>query len=211
MKRSIAFSLCWLAVKCYAQFTGGIGGGGFTACTGSFTLLPVELLYFTAMPEGDGVVLNWATATELNNAGFQVERSGDGERFTIIIRVPGMGTTQQVTEYKELDRDPLPGLSYYRLRQTDLDGTETWSNTVAVQWEQDTPIAYPNPVHDVVTIAGIGPDAVVEVLDPLGRLLRVERSTGEHFTLETIALPAGRYTARIIEGNNVRTISLIKD
>lgn len=211
MKKLFGILLCCITSATSAQFTGGIGGGGFTACTGSFTLLPVELLYFTAMPEGDGVVLNWATATELNNAGFQVERSGDGERFETIIRMPGMGTTQQVTEYKELDRDPLPGLSYYRLRQTDIDGTETWSNTVAVQWEQDVPVAYPNPVHDVVTIAGIGPDAVVEVLDPIGRLLRVERSTGEHFTLETIAWPAGRYTARIIEGNNVRTISLIKD
>ena len=208
--RALLLFLSLLPSVVQAQFTGGIGGGGFTACTGSFTLLPVELLYFTAVPEGEHVALHWATATELNNAGFQVERSGDGERFETIIRTPGMGTTQQVTEYKEVDHDPLPGLSYYRLRQTDLDGTETWSNTVAVQWEQELPVAYPNPVHDVVTIAGIGPDAVVELLDPLGRLLRVERSTGEHFTLETIAWPAGRYTARIIEGNNVRTISLIK-
>ena len=210
MKKLFGIAICCITSATSAQYTGGIGGGGFTACTGSFTLLPVELLYFTAVPEGEHVALHWATATELNNAGFQVERSGDGERFETIIRTPGMGTTQQVTEYKEVDHDPLPGLSYYRLRQTDLDGTETWSNTVAVQWEQELPVAYPNPVHDVVTIAGIGPDAVVELLDPLGRLLRVERSTGEHFTLETIAWPAGRYTARIIEGNNVRTISLIK-
>lgn len=210
MRKVFVIPFIGLGLATSAQYTGGTGGGGFTACTGSFTLLPVELLYFRAVPEGEHVALHWATATELNNAGFQVERSGDSERFASIIRVPGMGTTQQVTEYKELDHDPLPGLSYYRLRQTDIDGTETWSNTVAVQWEQEVPIAYPNPVHDVVTIAGIGPDAVVELLDPLGRLLRVERSTGEHFTLDAIAWPAGRYTARIIEGNNVRTISLIK-
>lgn len=210
MRRALGISFFGLHLAVAAQYTGGTGGGGFTACTSSSTLLPVELLYFTAMPEGEGVALHWATATELNNAGFQVERSSDGEHFVTIIRTPGMGTTQQVTEYKELDRDPLPGLSYYRLRQTDHDGTETWSNTVAVQWEQDQLRAYPNPVHDVVHLVGIGPDAVVEVLDPLGRTMRVDQSTGEPFTLDATPWPTGRYTARIIEGDRVRSISLIK-
>lgn len=210
MRKLVAIALCCMSMSAVAQYTGGTGGGGFTNCSSGFTVLPVELLYFTAMPEGGRVALQWATATELNNAGYQVERSSDGERFDAIIHVPGMGTTQQVTAYQALDRDPLPGLSYYRLRQTDLDGTATWSNMVAVQREQDLLLAYPNPVEHVLHIAGIGPDAVVEVFDPMGRMVLERQGTGEQLTLEVGHWPPGLYTARVVGGNNVRAISLIK-
>jgi hypothetical protein len=210
MRKLIAIALGCATTASVAQYTGGIGGGGFTSCSSSFTALPVELLHFTAVPEGPHVTLHWTTASELNNAGFQVERSSDGERFDAIIHVPGMGTTQQVTEYQALDRDPLPGLSYYRLRQTDLDGTVTWSDVVVVVREQDRLGAYPNPVEQVLHITGLEPGAVVEIIDPIGRMIITEQSQGAQLTLDAAHWPSGRYTARVITGIAVRSISIVR-
>ncbi len=89
----------------------------------SITTLPVTLLYFRAFAD-DGVVrLDWATASERNNDYYSIERSVDGLGFTEVLRVHSLGNSQQQTIYDAIDSDPLLGTSYYRLRQTDTDGT----------------------------------------------------------------------------------------
>lgn len=210
MRKLFAIALCSLSIASAAQYTGGTGGGGFTNCSSAFAMLPVELLHFTATPESEQVALQWATATELNNAGFHVERSSDGERYDAILEVEGMGTTQQVTHYAVIDRAPLPGLSYYRLRQTDLDGTETLSDAVAIEREHGALGAYPNPTADVLHITGLEDGAWVEILDPVGRVIAMERSQGAQLTLDATRWPAGRYTARVVSASGVRSIGIIK-
>lgn len=98
--------------------------------------LPAELTSFTAAADADEVRLDWTTATERNNHFFTVERSADGvddESFEPVLRVASLGDSQHETYYVTADEHPLPGTSYYRLRQTDLDGTTTIvSEVVAV-------------------------------------------------------------------------------
>lgn len=210
MRKVTAIAFCCLASASVAQYIGGTGGGGATNCSFDFAMLPVELLHFTAKPEGEHVALQWASATELNNAGFQVERSGDGVRYDAILEVQGMGTTQQVTHYAVMDRAPLPGLSYYRLRQTDFDGSATWSDVVVVERGQGPLGAYPNPVEEMLHITGLTPDAVVEVIDPIGRLVIKEQSQGAQITLDAAEWPSGRYTARVVTGSEVRSIGIMR-
>lgn len=134
-----------------------LGAGGANAFSGTYldgnrdcsVNFPVELLEFTATPNGSVVDLEWATASEYNNKFFSVERSVDGRLFQELVRVSGQGTTSQLTSYQEIDSNPVPGYSYYRLRQVDLDGTFTRSDVVEVFFDPEAVElglqVYPNP------------------------------------------------------------------
>ena len=92
--------------------------------------LPITLLELKATPYPDHVLVEWTTASEWDNKLFTVERSPDGAHFSAIGTLPGAGDSQGTLHYSLSDRQPLPGLSYYRLRQTDEDGTSTLSDVV---------------------------------------------------------------------------------
>jgi hypothetical protein len=94
--------------------------------------IPVELTSFTAAANGNNVVLNWATATEKNNQGFEIQRN-NGNGFTTIGFVKGNGTTTQPQSYTFVDRNLNSGKYAYRLKQIDFDGTSDFSKTVEVE------------------------------------------------------------------------------
>jgi len=109
--------------------------------------LPVDLLYFNAKANSKAVALEWETASEINNDYFEVLRSEDGESFEHVEQVIGQGTKSTNTRYLEEDAKPLPGVSYYKLKQVDFDGKFTFSETKSVRFE-DLNIffnIYPNP------------------------------------------------------------------
>lgn len=116
---------------------------------GSTTLdnpLPIELTSFVALTDEDRVQLKWSTASELNNDFFAVERSSTGEVFQELFRVTGAGTTNLARSYEAFDEAPLAGPSFYRLRQTDFDGSIAYSNVVRVEMDADSFWAItPNP------------------------------------------------------------------
>ncbi len=104
----------------------GIGGGINNP-------LPIELLSFTAKYQDGKVLLKWATGSEINNDFFTLERSHDAVNAEAIGFVEGAGNSSQTLHYNFVDHDPLPGISYYRLKQTDYDGSFEYSQWVAVQ------------------------------------------------------------------------------
>lgn len=121
-------------------------------------VLPVELTSFTAQVRGAAVVLAWSTASEKNNDRFVVERSLDGQLFQALATVPGAGTTATPTRYTSTDARPLPGRSYYRLKQIDLDGSVHYAPVVSVQVAEVPATtaaaftAYPNPTTNCLTL-----------------------------------------------------------
>ncbi|RZK48042.1 MAG: hypothetical protein EOO59_17090, partial [Hymenobacter sp.] len=123
------------------QYAGPAGSGitqqvvpNGVLCSSSTTRpLPVVLTRFAAQAAGQAVAVSWATASEQHSAWFEVERSADGVAFAKIGRVAAAGTTSQGQQYQLSDRAPLPGTSYYRLRQIDLDGTAHYSPVATVQ------------------------------------------------------------------------------
>lgn len=88
-------------------------------------VLPVELLDFTARPENNQVLVQWTTATEINNDYFTIERSVDGILYEELAIVDGAGNSTAQLEYAIYDAHPYPGTSYYRLIQTDFNGART--------------------------------------------------------------------------------------
>jgi hypothetical protein len=121
------------------------GTGGITAI-----VLPVDLIQFSAIFNGDRVNISWSTATELNNDRFIIERSKDGFEWQEIITTSGAGNSTSVVEYFESDYNPLPGVSYYRLKQVDFDGKSQTFNVVPVENNISGKTAFtifPNPTN----------------------------------------------------------------
>lgn len=144
--------------------------------SGQASSLPVELLSFTAERISPAnVQLSWSTATERNNAGFEVWRQVEGEAaFSMVAWVDGAGDSQQLLEYHHADNNPATQVSYYQLRKVDHDGTSAWSPVVAVQGSAPSGlVVIPNPAHGHFTLRGAdelqGP---VELRDASGRLIR---------------------------------------
>lgn len=193
-----------------------------TASTSSFdfvwalvqgsTPLPVELLHFDARPEEAEVLCTWATATETNNDFFTVERSADGETFSDIGEVDGAGQSQATVAYAFSDDAPLDGLSYYRLRQTEVDGTETWSQAVAVWRGAPTGelMVYPNPCADELFVAG-GElvEELVSIIDATGRVV-VDRALPAGARVDVSALPSGSYVLELTTSGGRRSARFVK-
>ncbi|MEX0812861.1 MAG: T9SS type A sorting domain-containing protein [Chitinophagales bacterium] len=114
--------------------------------------LPIELLEFAGKKSGSSVALQWVTATEINNDYYSLERSLDGINFTSIATINGAGNSLEQLNYQHFDSDPADGINYYRLKQTDFDGTYTYSSVISVEFSNPennilTANIYPNPVN----------------------------------------------------------------
>ena len=115
--------------------TGMTSHGQFGIGSGSSNPLPISLLYFKAKLNENIVKLCWATASELNNDYFTIERSSDGIHFEEIIRQRGAGNNSFTLYYSTEDVNPLNGYNYYRLKQTDFDGHFTYSEFETVKFK----------------------------------------------------------------------------
>jgi|GEM_PF-3203778 len=142
--------------------------------------LPVQLISFNAKLQNKEVALTWATASEINNDYFTVERSADGAHFEDILTKQGAGNSQAVNNYTAFDEQPLPGISYYRLKQTDFNGASktfnivTVNNNVSIQ-DFNIASAYPTLFSDHFTIDYKVPasgDVRVVVTDMTGAIVR---------------------------------------
>jgi alpha-tubulin suppressor-like RCC1 family protein len=137
------------------------------------TLLPIELLNFSAKMLNGSVALQWTTASETNNDHFTVERSHDAENFETIGTIKGAGTTSQMINYSSFDEQPFIDISYYRIKQTDYDGKYSYSQIVAVEKTQNfIGYIFPNPATGSFAIELNSPDknmALVVMQDMLGR------------------------------------------
>ncbi len=174
----------------------------------SFTPLPVELIAFTGERINEGeVALRWSTATEHNNAGFEVWRKIEGETdFKEVIWVDGAGESQSLLEYGLVDGNSTERTSYYRLKQVDHDGIFTWSDVVAVNGTDvhHAVVLFPNPASGSFTIAGVGPDVVgVALLDAAGRRVEHWSTAG---LCEITDVPTGAYTVSIERAGGERIV-----
>lgn len=162
--------------------------------------LPVGLLFFRAHADDAATVTcTWATASEHANDHFNVQRSADGSQFMAVGVVAGAGDAQDQRDYRFVDPAPLPGISYYRLQQVDVDGTTDLSDAVAVDRGAEPGLqVWPVPSQGSVTIAcpESSPEAwPVEVLDESGRVVRrIAAPGGDH--AEVTGLSAGTYLVR---------------
>ena len=161
--------------------------------------VPIELSSFVGSVIEDRVVLNWATASQTNNAGFRVLRSTDGETYEVVSElIAGAGTTDQLMDYMFEDTGvPAVEVIYYVLEQIDLDGSVNRSNPIEVllgaRFTLPTEFAsavYPNPFNPRTTISYDLPaetDVFIVIYDAIGQEIR--QLVSRHYT-------AGRYSVQ---------------
>jgi len=136
-------------------------------------VLPVELLSFTARCHKQKVTLDWKTATEINNDFFTIDRSSDGKNWDMIGKVNGMGNSNRNQYYSFTDETPLKGKSYYRLKQTDFDGQDTYFNFISTSCGRHGEYSIsPNPTtNGIFIISGPEQNSDVVIMDAMGKII----------------------------------------
>ena len=111
--------------------------------------LPIQLIRFVATPMAQGIELNWSTATENNNAYFTLQRSKEAQGWEMIGALDGAGNSNLQQDYIFIDKNPIEGLAYYRLKQTDYNGNCTYSEVISVKSNslEAALTIYPNPMQ----------------------------------------------------------------
>lgn len=206
-----------------ASATRGISGNYTTFGSKSkSTVLPIELVSFTANCNGKSSLIEWTTATEKNNDFFVLERSHDAVNFKEIARVAGAGNSIEPIDYAYIDYGARSGDNYYRLVQVDYDGTSTTSeiivaNCLGTNGEPEV-LAYPNPFGDDLTLRfeNFGNiQAIVEVYDMLGRMVHTQKINCSQNDYEVVlrlaGLSDGTYNVRISTADFVINRKVVKE
>jgi flagellar hook assembly protein FlgD len=184
-------------------------------------IIPVELTSFTANSTGKDVTLNWSTATETNNSGFEIQRSNGGE-FDVLGFVSGNGTTTQPQSYNFVDKNLPSGKYTYRLKQIDYNGQFEYSPAVEVEvigvTEYTLHQNYPNPFNPTTSISfDLASDSKVtlRIFDVLGQevmtVLSGNLSAGSHkIQFNANGLNSGVYFYQIdatgVDGKNFSAV-----
>jgi hypothetical protein len=183
-------------------------------------VLPVELTSFQADRSTRGIQISWTTATEIENAGFELERKAAGDReFTTIAFIPGSGTSFVPRSYVYEDLQAGEAFTEYRLKQIDADGTAHVSRVIAVEAVGTSMSlqSYPNPSNPSTTIDFYLPfrtNATLEIFDALGRhvktLVDSEHESGRYnVQFDGSGLASGVYLYRLQAGGFVQSKKLI--
>jgi len=179
--------------------------------------LPIELHSFTATPKSKTVQLDWRTASELNNAFFEIERSANGRDFENIGKVAGAGTSQTPLDYEFTDLLPLNGWNYYRLRQVDFDGEFSYSPIQAVLMGKAGEVrllVFPNPTNNELNLKTdhlLQAGDRIEIYDYTGRqVLHVSASDAINAPITVSQLPAGTYIVRLRTADGTVSTSFVK-
>jgi hypothetical protein len=189
--------------------------------------LPIELASFTASVKGNDVTLNWMTASEINNQGFEVERqlgsrqsaAGNWERIGF---VDGKGTTTELNRYSYVDRSLSPGLYQYRIKQIDFDGTVEYYNLaetieIGLPTEFILEQNYPNPFNPTTVIRyqlSVNSYITLRVYDVLGNelntLVNEYKPAGSYeVEFDASALTSGVYFYKLQSGGSILTKKML--
>jgi hypothetical protein len=189
------------------------------------TTLPVKLSYFEAKKANDDVKLVWTTSSEINNKGFEVQRSVNGKTFETIAFVKGEGNSNYNVVYSSIDENAFAinqvQKLYYRLNQIDFDGKSTLSPVKEVSINDaigDDIHIYPNPFTNELNIETVNTEntiSSVQIIDISGRIL-ISQTEAVTIGLGTIKLSntsnlaAGIYLVKISTNGIIKTMKIVK-
>lgn len=212
----------------YLRSQPGISSTGIFG-VGSNGALPVEMISFTALKQNNHVLVNWATALEVNNNYFNVEVSADGQSFVILDKVKGNGSSNMINQYRYLHMGAAEFAAsnntntlYYRLTQVDFDGSEYETEIVPVSFVKTSyqVSVSPNPFIDHAMLsfnADITTDAAITLTDVNGKQIsrfnyKINGANGNQVKLEGCeTLSAGVYFVRVVTtSGEVNTFKLVK-
>ena len=203
------YSVEYVAVDNLVRF--GTYGRGIWDFKIALQPLPVELISFEAkLIDNQSVRLDWATASEIDNDFFEIQKSVDGINFEAIGKVNSQGDGNSQQAYQAYDERPSQGTNYYRLKQVDFDGKFEYSNIRVVTLDEVAQVSfYPNPIQrgNFITIENDDVNVLLEIFDANGRLIKEKRFENDT-QISTDEMGSGTYFYRM---QNSKNGQLIKD
>lgn len=218
-------SECYAEVSCL-PYTGGVygpdgidGSKGPDATGGHFSEdfvggggsnpTPVTLLTFNVKSNNlDQSHLNWSTAQEQNNQGFEIEHSINGNDFRKVGFVNGSGNTSEKKDYSFIHQSPVNGINYYRLKQIDIDGKFEYSQIESLDFESEFELSvYPNPIQDELNIMAPN-NTAYKILDMTGSTIKWGTYNGNPIDVSVLA--KGFYILRASRKGKIQHVKFTK-
>ena len=164
--------------------------------------LPVDLVSFQATAVGENALLTWQTETELNNAGFEIQHSVNGQDWNTLGFVEGQGTASIANDYRYFHEQPKGGNNYYRLMQVDYDGGFEYSSIEVLNWATTRVEVrlFPNPVNELlnVQVSESYKEGSYQLFNAMGQLVRTAILNGDQLIrVELGDLPKGSYVIQV--------------
>jgi hypothetical protein len=203
----------------YNTTSGTLNFAGYTGSFSPFTVmddglaLPVNWLTFTGKQVHGDVVLNWSTASEINNSHFEIQRSANAIDFSTIGSVAAGTNPSVVNNYQYLDVNPLTGISYYRLKQIDIDGKYSFSSIIQIN---GTPLSEIKIYSDaealhVLVPASVSGTTIAFIYDATGRLMQKQQVLPGRNVISTAGLSGGNYFVQLVNGGkNIYSNQFVK-
>ena len=189
---------------------------------GSSAPFPVELVSFSANISDNGIILKWLTATEVNNYGFEVQRSNKADKWDILGFVEGQGNSNSPKEYIYTDAIvSFSGTYCYRLKQIDNDGSYEYSGKIEVNFDSPNDFKlnqnYPNPFNPSTTISfslPVSDNVSLQIFNALGEeiisLVESFMVSGVHtFNFNAEGLTSGLYVYQLSTSNVIQTRKML--
>ncbi len=196
--------------------TSGTGNFGsltiLSPCTSCGVALPIEIIYFNATAKDNHrVMLEWATASEKNNDYFTVERSLDGVNWEEAVKAPGAGNSTSILYYSAYDNNPYLEHSYYRLKQTDFDGTFEYFKTISVDFNEtefNNTTIYPNPTDNEFILTGSALEIKkISLFNSLGQDItsktKIKRHSDSEAVINLSEVSPGLYYVKTATSSNI--------
>ena len=172
--------------------------------------LPVEMASFSLEKnmEDRSIDINWSTAQEQNNAGWNIQRSENGFSWNNIGWHDGNGDAVDEIHYQFIDNNPLHGNSLYRLEQKDLDGKTSYSDIRAIEFDRDDLQIFPNPANDFISLEGFE-KGEVEIYNVQGEKILVTRFDGKN-KIDVNQLISGQYSVNVKSAQGTKSFIITK-
>jgi hypothetical protein len=182
------------------------------------TVLPVTLLNFTGSIKNNAAVLNWSTANELNNKGFEVQLSHDNRNYSTLDFIAGHGTTTAINQYTYTDYKVLSGTNYYRLKQIDVDGNYQYSPVVKLSLKKFDWAIFGNPASNNTLIrlqTEAQSNVMIQVVSMNGQVVQIINKgnlTGGTYDipLNLKSVSNGMYVVRLSIDKNIYSKKIVK-
>jgi len=176
--------------------------------------LPVTLSSFEGFASENGNKLSWTTSSEINNKGFEIERSENGESFEKIGFVAGRGNSQKRIQYSFFDNQISGAKTFYRLKQIDIDGKSSYSQIITVGSNMIEVKINPNPFTNNITVISGNQSKMLqaELIDITGKVkISINGEVYGNIEIDTQHLSKGVYFIRVKDGETIQTKRIIKN
>lgn len=173
--------------------------------------LPLRLLQFEVTQQQDNALLKWETTDEVNTSHFDIEYSTNGRDFSTIGKVMA-NNTEGTQRYSFIHSGMQPGDNYYRLKMTDIDGKFTYSVVKKLSVTEKIELqAYPNPARHTITVKGITPGGILELLTIDGKRLQLLKTSANTMVVQLGNITSGIYIIRYYNNKQIKQVRIMKE